>query len=394
MKWSVQFANQETKLLLENEAELRTITVQMSPSRLYINPDHIPGRLRATNYRIELNFEPSGLLFLYVPDRAGDMRWILARYDAIKFVANGPQQMFPQTLSVFREFWNGTSEASIHLVTHLPDSVLVVSSRGVKSAIPYKLQESASHYSKVKLSYEPCEQEVRALGSTIPHRPGHGIDLLCGQYESTTFVFAPQTIVYPTPTNLQTWLGQVFNFQTSGAGFAETFPELYEVASHYYDTLQINMVAEILDKEIQRSGEKIAFLGLAIPANTLSSWGVLALVLIQFYLWLHLRTLNVRLSKNSQSLDIPWIGLYSDLWSRGASLFTISVLPVIVSVVLLWWGSTRFLWWFLPAMGVLISLSSWRILWKVSKFPSDSITGSVETIFDKETASVNAAESS
>jgi len=386
MKWSVQLLAQEWKSLRDNEPELRGITEQMSPSRVFVNPADIPNLRRVTNYGMELNFEP-GILYLYVPRRSGDPL-VLSRYDAPKFIHYEPQRSSPQTLAAFREFWNDAPEALIHAGTKLPDSVFVISGGKGPFEIPYKLQASPGNFYGIPLNYKQCTEKVREyFRSTLSsHKPGHGIDLLCGQYDSTTtLVFRVQTIDYPTPTNLQTWLGQKFEFQTTGDDFAETFPELQEIASHDYDSLPIETVAKILDNEIRRGGEKIQFLGLGIPGNILSRWGVIALVLIQFYLWRHLHTLCVSLSNNVQRLYVPWIGLYSDLWSRGAALATISFLPVLVSIRLLFSGSAGFVWWLVSAIGVFISVLSGALLWKVSTPSSDSITSAADTISNKGT---------
>ena len=60
--------------------------------------------------------------------------------------------------------------------------------------------------------------------------------------------------------------------------------------------MQFSDVERLLQVELQRerSSEKVEFLGLRFREGDLASWGAGIIVIVQLYLWLHLRELSVR----------------------------------------------------------------------------------------------------
>jgi hypothetical protein len=159
------------------------------------------------------------------------------------------------------------------------------------------------------------------------------------------------------PTNLRIWLAEEFNFPTVSGKFEETFPELNEITKHY-QKLELNDANQILGAELQRTGERIEFLGLKFPESFISTWGAVILLIIQLYFWLHLRTFYEYLASSETGIDVAWIGIYSDFWSRVISLITVSLLPVVIVGYLVFWGDwfswkSWFSWFLIPLFMVL-----------------------------------------
>jgi len=139
------------------------------------------------------------------------------------------------------------------------------------------------------------------------------------------------------PSNLRVWLAKEFNFPTVGGKFEESFQELNEITRHY-QKLELNNANQVLKAELQRSGERIEFLGLKFPERAISTWGVFIIVIVQLYFWLHLRVFRSRVSPNDHAFNVAWIGLYTDPWACLISLSSVSVLPLGVIFYLAAWN--------------------------------------------------------
>jgi len=74
----------------------------------------------------------------------------------------------------------------------------------------------------------------------------------------------------------------------AGIGFEQDFRDLYRLTLPYME-LTIDKAAEILDAEIQRSGERVEVLGLTLSLKVLSQAAAGIVILVQLYLILHLR---------------------------------------------------------------------------------------------------------
>ena len=109
--------------------------------------------------------------------------------------------------------------------------------------------------------------------------------------------------------------------------FAEVFKELDSVTGEYQqvdlDTLEKIVAA------FAAYGEESSFslLGIRFPAEGTVFWGVLVIVGLQTYLWLHL----VELPVAKASADRPsavWIGIFGSRWARLFSYVSLCALPV------------------------------------------------------------------
>jgi hypothetical protein len=114
--------------------------------------------------------------------------------------------------------------------------------------------------------------------------------------------------------------------------FAEVAPELTEVSKDL-ETLPFEALNRVLQKERDRTREKLSVFGMQIPAEGLRRWGSLTLVVVQLYLCLHLWVLTNRISRDDPALSVPWIGIYQNVWAAFITLFSATVLPFFSTVV-------------------------------------------------------------
>jgi hypothetical protein len=138
---------------------------------------------------------------------------------------------------------------------------------------------------------------------------------------------------HPIATSPDVWMAKELGLPLRGAKFAQDFPDLRQVTMAYAD-LPLDKSADILEGERQRGGERVELVGLRLPSSALTTWGPLVILIVQIYLWLHLRALRPRVSRYAGPLRrIAWIGLYKDKFSQLVSAITM-LLPAIVLWIL------------------------------------------------------------
>jgi hypothetical protein len=144
-------------------------------------------------------------------------------------------------------------------------------------------------------------------------------------------------------------------------GVTTTFSALHQVTKDYQE-LELRKVERILGAELQRSGDRVEFLGLKFPERVISTWGAAIIVGIQFYFWLHLRTLYSRITPTDHGLNLAWIGLYPNVLARIISLASACALPFGVTfylVVQSGWSPWAFAFW---GLGLLSTCGVFKLL--------------------------------
>ena len=134
--------------------------------------------------------------------------------------------------------------------------------------------------------------------------------------------------------------------------FAKSFPELDSESVHIQSAKLSDLEDHLLARR-QRSGEGIQVLGLKLPRSAIELWGLVALIGVQLYLWLHLRILASRINRHDQAWETPWLALYHD--SRIArTIFALTLFLPIATCVQIRWDvsdSDTIFWFSLAAFG-------------------------------------------
>jgi hypothetical protein len=74
--------------------------------------------------------------------------------------------------------------------------------------------------------------------------------------------------------------------------------------------------------------------GVKIPVESALQWGILVILAIQFYLWIHLHELAPRLRDDDPGWDVAWIGVYRSLPARAFFLFSAAGMPFLAVLLL------------------------------------------------------------
>jgi hypothetical protein len=293
-------------------------------------------------YQLRLNGAPI-YFFLNVSDARGSARrFLLAQPRGklsvsdtfptdITFPADDSGSQPFKTLQEFRYFWDAARQPRVSFI----DAVSPISYLVTGDNITAELQttQDVKPGGGVELTSRQlggCREESVNVVTLRVAKDFN--ELFCRKIEEGILVFPAKIREPRLPINLQQWLIQQFRIDTVSGSFPEAFPELDRVTKVYQE-LELGKISQILAGELERSGERIQFLGLQLPERIIVTWGMVILFAVQIYFCVQLRTLRLRTSAENfdEARNAGWIGLYRDWGARLVSSLTIGVLPLAVA---------------------------------------------------------------
>jgi len=111
--------------------------------------------------------------------------------------------------------------------------------------------------------------------------------------------------------------------------FKETFPELNSLTENL-QSLKLSEVGKLLERDKKRAAESFEIFGAKIPSEIIGIWGVIILLCIQLYFTLHMRDFLEKVNKSKETVNYPWIALYSGFLPKVITVISVSLLPLFV----------------------------------------------------------------
>ena len=105
-----------------------------------------------------------------------------------------------------------------------------------------------------------------------------------------------------------------------------------------YQSSSFDTIESIIKREVARGGVRVDFLGFGILSSDLFIFGPIILFLLQLYFYIHYKYFlkYIEKRKGNVCLDgIPWIGLYSDSYSKIIFVLLTSVFPTTINSYLI-----------------------------------------------------------
>jgi hypothetical protein len=115
--------------------------------------------------------------------------------------------------------------------------------------------------------------------------------------------------------------------------FDESFQQLSRIVKNY-DTLSLKTIDDILASERERTGETFDAIGLKLPAEDIVRFGILMVLCVQAYLWVHLREKSSKLQDDDEGWEVAWIGVYQSRYARALMFASTCLLPFFAALVL------------------------------------------------------------
>lgn len=171
------------------------------------------------------------------------------------------------------------------------------------------------------------------------------------QEQGWAFVFE-NTVAIPAeiekyPVNLLARFVSLTHLETKPDGaprplvsFVDAFPELNTVTATYQQ-LPLDKARAIIEAELARGGGDFEFLGAKFPAASIGSWGLVILVALEIYFWLHLSQLQKIASREQLKSTSGWVGAYNNRVAQGLTLASTVMFPCWVAFAIGEFGITN-----------------------------------------------------
>jgi hypothetical protein len=116
--------------------------------------------------------------------------------------------------------------------------------------------------------------------------------------------------------------------------FEKTLSDL-EAATKDIQQRSFSEISSHLEVEAAKiKNESLEIFGLKFPVETASRWGIVLILGIQLYFWVHLYELSPKLKEGDPGWNVAWIGVYQSLPATILFLCSTALLPTLTIVTL------------------------------------------------------------
>ena len=333
--WTRQFGQEQLTWLRENGIVPSSIV----PSQLFITPEEL-GRRNLSTQTQQWSVSPEYVLYFYVvirPPGKTEQETILAwaQKNALGLEEVNAEPPPLNSLQDFRHFWDAAGNIGLSNITDLSPAVYLLSNGEIVNRLSWTQTSKLSGSIGLQLRRTGLglkgQEKCDALIDTLLSRwKGKFNIMFCGAspVENTQAVLPARVAAPHVPKNLRIWLSREFNFHSVGDNFENTFSELHQITKPYQE-LSIDNAKVILEGELKRAGDRVQFLGLTLPGQFVSAWGI-GIFAIQVYLLFHLYELRFRIVPGDAAVKVAWIGLYTGPVAWIGFILTAVIPPLVV----------------------------------------------------------------
>jgi hypothetical protein len=277
----------------------------------------------------------------------------------------------PNTLEEFRRIWNVLNEKhSIRFPTRLADDTYSIAQFLNKLQVKDMgrvqwLPRGSEARSEMEVRVEPCilSDAIRKALPDLTTDYGFVGTFDNYQHQPVLPVSRYQEIEFRAQDALREHFQQGI---PEGGSFDHSFSELDKITKDY-QSLEFDKFDVILEAEQNRTGDSFEAFGVKFPAEATTRWGVVVVLAVQLYFWIHLHELAQRLQPNAPGWEVAFIGMYSSHPSRVVYSLSTHFLPVAAIIALgvkgLFIGDfQRMYWWVLgisTALSIGLAILSW-----------------------------------
>jgi len=112
------------------------------------------------------------------------------------------------------------------------------------------------------------------------------------------------------------------------AQYSHCFSELSDIVAGKED-YTLKDLAVWLDEQITTAEPRqIDLFGIRFPADSQAQWGIILIVTVLLYFWMHLRELSPRLKADHSGLEVAWPGLYRSWIAYAVVWVTVVFVPL------------------------------------------------------------------
>jgi hypothetical protein len=143
--------------------------------------------------------------------------------------------------------------------------------------------------------------------------------------------------------SLQTLLGaSIIPPEFLPGDFKHSFPDASELAKNL-KTLSLAELQAFFQTERDRTGDKIEFPLVKLPAESVAYWGTATIFMLTVYWFAVFRDFRLRLLPGDNAWNAPWIGISGEFWSKRLFIAT-TLLPPTAAAYLILFGMRQLTW--------------------------------------------------
>jgi hypothetical protein len=247
----------------------------------------------------------------------------------------------PTSLTAFCGFWDLLYQQPKLIIpdqSHMTDTLAVVNKGGLATAVKYTVEENQPFViGTVALS--PGQGRVVVVS---PLDAGGQTVLASLHLPASSYAYswdiADDHVIAPVAASEKRMDGQAALIKThpywKPGPCAVSFAEVFSATAGSQDK-SFEALATSLEQEAAKpKAESFEIFGVKFPVESASKWGIVLIVGIQLYLWIHLHELTPRLKQGDPGWDVAWIGVYTSLPARWLFFGLTAVLPFFAIVLL------------------------------------------------------------
>jgi hypothetical protein len=244
------------------------------------------------------------------------------------------EELFKKPLSLreFRDFWDSKPIVLAFKVANpAGDSILLAKRNMPDVALPFHLEQvdfSGGSYETPDIAMIDKKQE-QSIADLLHVSPA--MFVLSWEFgEDKALLPVP---ISQIPLDLQSTLIRTHPYWKKG-NFSNSFSDL-DKATPSIQEKSFEAIASNLQEEASKpKTDSFEVFGVKFPVEKATRWGILLIVGIQLYLWIHLNELSPRLKPGDAGWDVAWIGVYQSFPARTLFVSSTSLLPILTIAAL------------------------------------------------------------
>jgi hypothetical protein len=277
--------------------------------------------------------------------RVGEQNFVIADAAAIRMV-DGPSSdggvvpieglkdtLFKRPLSLlqFREMWDRTvSVLSFRANSGVGDKYVVARKNGSLEAVQY--------------TFAPLDPargfgagEISAVDTPTGKRMADLLKIPAPSFALSWDVGGDRILlpigIHETPFDIQPAFIQTHPYWKPGQ-FSVAFKALNDATVSIQDKSFEAIALTLQEQASKPKSDEFEVFGVKWPVEKATRWGILLIVAIQLYLWVHLHELSPRLKFDDAGWDVAWVGVYRSLPSKILFVASTVLLPLLTIAAL------------------------------------------------------------
>jgi len=238
----------------------------------------------------------------------------------------------PSSLREFRDFWDRRPIVlSFTSTNRTGEKILLARRNGSNQVLEYhlgKIDFPSGSYEAPNISLTDQKQQ-QSIADLLKVSPGMFVlSWQVGEDQALLPVLISQITL-----NVQPALIRTRPYWKSGA-FSDSFSNLDKATATLQDKSFEAISSNFQEEASKPKTDSFEVFGVKFPVEKATRWGILLIVGIQLYLWIHLHELSPRLKEGDAGWDVAWIGVYRSLPARILFIASTALLPVVTIAAL------------------------------------------------------------